>query len=220
MELQSASHLTGIDRGSRNTGASCLTDRRALRPRRGFPPKPLVVIGLGNEIARDDGVGILTARRLERLLARRGDAEAIPLPWAGLALLDALRGRRRAALVDCLTTGRLAPGTVVRFRTGDGDGDDGFPGSVRLNSFHDLDFATALELGRELGWSLPEEIAVWAVEGGVVDEFGEGLSPPVLAAVDRVVTEILAFLAPAEGRGDELETTVEKTRTKTETVTP
>jgi hydrogenase maturation protease len=162
-----------------------------------------VVVGLGNEIARDDGVGILTARRLERLLARRGDAEAIPLPWAGLALLDVLRGRRRAALVDCLTTGRLAPGTVVRFRADERHGDDrgDFPGSVRLNSFHDLDFATSLALGREIGWSLPEEIAVWGVEGGVVDEFGEGLSPSVLAAADRVVAEVLDFLTPISDPG-------------------
>ena len=43
---------------------------------------------------------------------------------------------------------------------------------------------------------MPEEIAIWAVEAAIVDEFGEGLSPPVAAAVDRVVGEVLEFLEP------------------------
>ncbi len=150
--------------------------------------KPCVVIGLGNEIARDDGVGIFAARRLERLLAGRDDTEVVALPWAGFALLDVLAGRRRAALVDCLCSGEHPPGTVVRLDEHD------FRGSVRLGSFHDINFPTVLALGRRMGWSMPGEIAIWAVEGEVVDQFGEGLSPRVAAAVDRVVEEVLGFL--------------------------
>ncbi len=152
--------------------------------------KPDVVVGLGNEIVRDDGVGILAARRLEHILSTRGDIEVVALPWAGFALLDVLGGRRRAAMIDCLVTGRHAPGTIVRLDEHD------FSGSVRLVSFHDVDFPTVLALGRKLGFAMPEQIAVWAVEGGVVGEFGEGLSAPVAAAVDRVVGEVLEFMEP------------------------
>lgn len=150
--------------------------------------QPNLVVGLGNEIARDDGVGILAARRLERLLAHRDDVDVVALPWAGFALLDVLAGRRRAALVDCLCSGEHPPGTVVRLDEHD------FRGSVRLNSFHDVNFPTALALGRRMGFSLPGEIAIWAVEAAVVDEFGEGLSPPVAAAVDQVVGQVLRFM--------------------------
>ena len=152
-----------------------------------------VVVGLGNEIARDDGVGIAAAREIERRIAGRPadsrDVEVVPLPWAGFALLDVLAGRRRAALIDCLVTGEQPPGTIVRLDEGD------VRGSVRLNSFHDIAFPTALALGRDLGWTMPEEIAIWAVEAAVVDRFGEGLSAPVAAAVGRVVDEVLAFLS-------------------------
>ncbi len=150
--------------------------------------RPDIVIGLGNEIARDDGVGIRVAQRLAPLLADRRDTEVIALPWAGFALLDALAGRRRAALVDCLASGRHPPGTVVRLDEHD------FRGSVRLNSFHDINYPTVLGLGRRMGVSLPGEIAIWAVEGAVMDEFGEELTPPVAAAVDRVAGEVLEFL--------------------------
>ncbi len=148
------------------------------------------VVGLGNEIARDDGVGIVAAKRLESLLAARDDVEVVALPWAGFALLDVLAGRRRAALVDCLCSGQHPPGTVVRLDEHD------FQGSVRLGSFHDINFPTVLALGRRMGWTMPEEIAIWAVEGAVMDEFGEGLSPAVAASLDRVVEEVLEFLNP------------------------
>ncbi len=152
--------------------------------------RPNVVVGLGNDIARDDGVGIVAAGRLEPLLSARSDVEVVALPWAGFALLDVLAGRRRAALIDCLVSGAHPAGTVVRLDEHD------FAGSVRLSSFHDINFPTVLALGRRMGWAMPEEIAIWAVEAAVVDEFGERLSPPVAAAVDRVVGEVLEFFQP------------------------
>ena len=166
-------------------------------PRRGLPEpivhadQPLdVVVGLGNEIARDDGVGIAVARELERRLLGYRDVEVVALPWAGFALLEVLAGRRRAALIDCLVTGEYPPGTVVRL-----DADD-VRGSVRLNSFHDLAFPTALALGRDLGWPMPSEVAIWGIEATVADRFGEHLSPPVADAVNRVASAVLAFLPP------------------------
>ncbi len=152
--------------------------------------RPNVVVGLGNEIARDDGVGILAAHRLEPLLEARGDVEVVALPWAGFALLDVLAGRRRAALIDCLVSGAHPADTVVRLDERD------FAGSIRLNSFHDVNFPTVLALGRRMGWAMPEEIAIWAVEAAVVDEFGEGLTPPVAGAVERVVPQVLEFFEP------------------------
>ncbi|MCP3960687.1 MAG: hydrogenase maturation protease [bacterium] len=150
--------------------------------------RPNLVVGLGNEIAGDDGVGIRAARWLERLLAGREDVEVVALPWAGFALLDMLAGRRRVAIVDCLVSGRHAPGTIVRLDESD------FRGSVRLVSFHDIDFATVLAFGRRMALPMPAEIAIWAVEGGTVDTFAEGLSAPVDAAVPRVADEVVAFL--------------------------
>jgi len=169
--------------------------RRRLPLIHGCPDRPdRVVVGLGNEIASDDGVGIRVAQELQRILADRTDVEVLALPWAGLSLLDALARRRQAAIIDCLVTGEHEPGTVVRLDEND------FRGSVRLNSFHDIDFATVLALGIRLGWAMPESIGIWGVEGKVVDEFGENLSPPVADALEGVVTEVLRFLDLRDGR--------------------
>ena len=146
------------------------------------------MVGLGNEIVGDDGIGIEAARQLEALLAGCPAVDVVALPWAGLSLLDVLVGRQRAALIDCLQSGRYAPGSVVRLEVGD------LSGATRLLSFHDIDLPTALDLGRRLGWPLPEEIALWGVEAERAEEFGVGLSAPVFAALPELVAEVLEFL--------------------------
>lgn len=162
--------------------------RAAPQPLGNCLPRPNVIVGLGNEIAGDDGAGIWVARKLGEILQDRPEVEVVPLPWAGFSLLDVLVGRQRAAIVDCLCTGLHPPGTIVRLNEND------FRGSVRLNSFHDINFATVLELGRRMGWQMPKQIAIWGIEGEEMDSFKEELSPPVYAAVDQIINEILRFL--------------------------
>jgi hydrogenase maturation protease len=150
-----------------------------------------LIIGLGNEIAGDDGVGIHVARILRRRLAGSPFVDVVALPWAGFALLDAIRGRDRVAIVDCLMSGCRPAGTIVRLD------EEGIEGSVRLNSFHDIAFPTVLALGRRMGWDMPEQVAIWGVEAEQAGVFYEGLSWPVAAAVEPLIVEVLGFMAPA-----------------------
>ena len=169
----------------RESGQDLLT---SPHPDSGFPA-PNVVVGLGNEIAADDGVGIAAARHLEFELDNDPDVDVIALPWAGFALLDVLRGRRRAAIIDCLVTGERPPGTIVHIDERD------LAGSVRLNSFHDISYPTVMELGRQMGWDMPDSIAIWGIEAGTADIFSETLSPPVAAAVAEVANEVIEYLS-------------------------
>jgi hydrogenase maturation protease len=161
--------------------------RRPMSPRT-VATAPYVVVGLGNDIASDDGVGIHVARALEARFRDREDVEVVALPWGGFALLDVLRGRRRAALVDCLTTGAHPPGAVVRLDATD------FSGSPRLNSFHDISYPTVMDLGRTLGWEMPDDVAIWGVEGAATEVFGEDLSPALAASVDEVVQQMTEYI--------------------------
>ena len=145
---------------------------------------PIVLIGLGNDIACDDGVGIYTAHLLESEYRHRDDVEVVALPWAGFALLDVLRGRRCAVVVDSLLTGRYPPGTIVRLDIAD------LSGSVRLNSFHDISYPMVLDLGRSLGWEMPDDVSIFGIEIDVADEFGEILTPAVAEAAATVVREV------------------------------
>jgi hydrogenase maturation protease len=160
-----------------------------------------VIIGLGNEIAGDDGVGIRAAQKLRRQLRNRHDVDVVELPWAGLRLLTALRGYREAILLDCLQSRKHPPGTVVRLS------EDDFAGSVRLNSFHDLNYPTALAFGRALGWPMPSNVEIYAVEGGSCDRFTSCLTPAVeegLRELVRLVTSRLRVLC-APGPCEEVE---------------
>lgn len=152
-------------------------------------PAPQVIVGLGNDIAADDGVGIAAARHLEHELGNVSGVDVVALPWAGFALLDVLRGRRRAAIIDCLVTGEYPPGTIVHIDESD------LAGSVRLNSFHDISYPTVMALGRQMGWEMPDSIAIWGIEAGTADIFCETLSPPVAAAVEEVADEVIDYLS-------------------------
>jgi hydrogenase maturation protease len=164
-----------------------MTVRLSNRP--AIDTAPNVAVGLGNDIAGDDGAGIEVARILGGDLAEHSEIDVVALPWAGFALLDVLRGRKRAAIVDCLTTGAYPPGTIVRMDESD------LAGSVRLISFHDISYPTVMALGRRMGWAMPETIAIWGIEASSMGTFTEQLSPVVAAATRRVAAEVMAFLA-------------------------
>lgn len=157
------------------------------------PTTPDVVIGLGNDIAGDDGAGIEVARILNERLVDDADVAVVALPWAGFALLDVLSGRKRAAIVDCLITGIHPPGTIVRI------GETDIAGSVRLNSFHDISYPTVMALGRRLGWEMPETIAIWGIEASEVGVFSENLSSAVARSTHEVANQVIEFLRTRDG---------------------
>ncbi len=146
---------------------------------------------MGNDIAGDDAVGILAARRLSRLVGRLSHVDVVELPWAGLHLLDAIRGYDQAILIDSAQTGRHRPGTVVRFCESD------FAGSVRLNSFHDINYPTAIAFGRAMGWRMPDRVEIFAVEGAAFDEFTTRLTPAVAVGLEDVVYQVGTMVGAA-----------------------
>jgi len=78
--------------------------------------------------------------------------------------------------------------------------EEGFAGSVRLNSFHDIAFPTVMGLGRRMGWHMPRQVAIWGIEAECIGEFREGLSPAVAGAVEPVIQEVLGFMGIVEDR--------------------
>jgi len=114
----------------------------------------------------------------------------VELAWAGLRLLSEMRGYHRAILIDSLLPGEYDPGTVVRLDAPD------LVGSLRLNAFHGLDFATTMALGRALGWSIPGDVKIIAVQGERFDRFETELTPAVQHALGVAVDRVLSLLPP------------------------
>ncbi|MGA2512433.1 MAG: hydrogenase maturation protease [Candidatus Limnocylindrales bacterium] len=164
---------------------------RDLQPR-------TIVIGLGNPLLGDDGVGWLVADEVEGLLGtaqragrRVPEVEIERLGVGGLRLMECLTGYEAAILVDAAEfPGR--PIGEVRSCSLDDLADFA---AGHLDSSHDASLKTALALGRGLGAVLPRSIQTVTVQARRTDEFSEKLSPEVSAAIPaaaEIVVELLA----------------------------
>jgi hydrogenase maturation protease len=153
-------------------------------------PGRTVVLGLGNPVLRDDGVGLVVAAAVLRLLEQTPvqGVDVLASTRAGFELLDLLRGYRRAILIDCLTRPDPVPGRVHRLSL------DDVAGSARLVNAHDLSVGNAFGLADRLGIPMPQEVDIVAVEGGDTQTFAEGLTPDVAAAVGPLAAAIHADL--------------------------
>jgi hydrogenase maturation protease len=153
-----------------------------------------IIIGLGNPILGDDGVGWKVATELSNLdLGNTKTVEVDCLSIGGLTLMERLVGYHRAILVDALQTGQHAPGTVISLRLEDlPDRKTG-----HMSSAHDVNLKTALQLGREMGIQLPEQIIIVGIEAQRVYDFSEELSTVVEAAVPQAVQLVCDILQTA-----------------------
>jgi hydrogenase maturation protease len=140
-----------------------------------------VVIGVGNEYRRDDGVGPVVAAAIsERKLPGVRVVTGIEDP---MDLLDAWSGAALAVVIDAAVASPSTPGRIHRVAAGDVAAASGV-------STHGLDVTQALALGRALGRE-PERLVVFTVEAADTG-YGVGLTPRVAAAVPELVAAAVA----------------------------
>jgi len=145
------------------------------------------IIGLGNSILTDDGVGVYAARRLKDLLqVARPEVDVIEAEVAGFALLEMLVGWERVILIDAVQFGGVDPGTVMQIEASD------LHTSLRLRSVHEIDLPTVLALGEKLGYAMPKELVIYVVQGADILTLGERLTPAVAEALPRVIEAVLS----------------------------
>ena len=151
-----------------------------------------IVVGLGNPLLGDDGVGWRVAEEVKQQL---GDHSAVTVECyslSGLSLMEQLIGFDRVILIDSLNTGRHEQGVVVTFTLNSLE-DLTYGHSA---SAHDASLKTALGVGRSMGERLPadRDVHVVAIEAQHVYEFKEELSPAVAASVSVAVDKVCELL--------------------------
>lgn len=146
----------------------------------------MVVIGCGNILMRDDGLGV---RAIERL-AGQGVPDGVELIDAGTALIDVLpelAGAGRGVLVDAIRAGG-EPGAVYRLPL------DELKQRIETQgtqcSLHDVELREAINIMRLENMG-PAEIVVIAMEPAVVD-MGMELSEPVERALPKLLDAVMA----------------------------
>lgn len=149
----------------------------------------ILVLGLGNPILTDDGIGIHIVRNVASR-CRRNDLAFVEASLGGLRLLDLMAGYDQAIIVDAIQTPDGRPGQIYRLHTSD------LQRSLHLGSSHDLSLSSALALGRALGTGLPcdDAIVLIAVEVEDILTVGEICTPAVTSAIPRAVEAVLAEL--------------------------
>jgi len=148
-----------------------------------------IVIGLGNPLLTDDGLGIKAAALLRQRLGGDSKVDVMEAYTGGLDLMELMVGYGRAVVVDAVTTGHHRPGTLVEL------GLDDLLASRNSNSTHHTSLAVALETGKLLGLELPETVLFLGIEAGAANEFSEILTAPVRKTLPLLVEQVLTALA-------------------------
>jgi hydrogenase maturation protease len=169
---------------------------RSLPPEAGSALSKTLVVGLGNPILGDDGIGWRVAERVQARL--QADPQAAPgvevecLSLGGLSLMERLVGYGRAIIIDAVTTRQHPLGTVTCLPL------EALPdrSAGHTTAAHDTSLQTAIALGRSMGAPLPETILVVAVEAEQVYDFSEELSPEVAAAIPAAEQMVFDLIHP------------------------
>ena len=151
-----------------------------------------LVLGLGNPILTDDGVGIHVVREVSTR-SLPNNVTCAEASVGGLRLLEVIAGYERVIMVDAFQTPDGKPGDIHRLAASD------LRASLHAGSTHDLSFPGALRLGRSMGMALPhdEAIVIIAVEVEDIWTFSEECTPAVAVTIPRVVEAVLAELGGA-----------------------
>jgi len=157
-------------------------------------PKSLLVIGLGNPILSDDGVGWRVAEEVQKAIQVGPQASRESpgidfdyLALGGLSLMERMVGYSHAIVIDAIQTGREPPGKVNTFLLEELPE----PAQGRTTAVHDTTLQTAIQVGRDLGASLPGKIEIVTIEAQVLFDFSESLTPEVEAAVPEATRAVL-----------------------------
>lgn len=142
----------------------------------------VLVIGLGNDLLTDDGIGIYIAGQLRSAFS---GCDVIAAADSGFGLLDRMYGYERVIIIDSIITGKKPVGAIHRFSMRD------FKGHIPF-SVHSTDILSILKYARQCGFMVPDWIDFLAVEIEDNQTFGESFSEAIERQKQRLVVDIKA----------------------------
>lgn len=142
-----------------------------------------LVLGIGNILLRDEGVGVRVIEAMRRLPLGE-DIECIDGGTSGADLVDELADRPKVIVIDA-AKGDAAPGTVFRFGA-----DDLMQGADHALSLHEFGLLETLMAARHLGCA-PREVVIFGVQPKEVHA-GLELSSEVAGVLPKVIELVLA----------------------------
>jgi hydrogenase maturation protease len=149
--------------------------------------KEVLVFGIGNEILTDDAIGPKLVKDLESSLDLP-NVEFETAALGGLEVLEFIQGYRKVILIDAIKTKDGIPGDVYLFTL------DDFKETLHLSNLHDISFLTAIKLGNKLGFEMPKDMKVIAIE--IIEDlvFSNDFTEPLQKRYQEIYKDIKIFL--------------------------
>ena len=143
--------------------------------------KSTLIVGIGNILLGDEGVGVRAIERMQSMDLGE-DLELLDGGTSGADLVESLAGRDKVLVLDCVQF-EASPGTVVRLRAEDLAGED------RPVSIHQIGLVDSLLMTRRLGCA-PREVIVFGVVPASL-ACSLKLTPAVEAALPKLIQAVL-----------------------------
>jgi hydrogenase maturation protease len=142
----------------------------------------ILILGIGNILLRDEGVGVRVIEYLQTQPADPG-VELVDGGTAGFDLLDIISDRKAIILIDAIEAGH-PPGTIVRFAP-----EDLLPSDSPQMSVHNIDFAQALKMAALLKCA-PQKVIIFGVQPASIEP-GLELTPAIAPLVPKIASLVL-----------------------------
>ena len=148
-----------------------------------------LVLGIGNSILGDDGIGVRVAQELAGIV-KDENIDVLDVSVDGLNLLELIIGYGKLVVIDAIMTENGEVGAIYRLK----------PEKVcqparSAISPHHFNLATTLEIGKRLfPKEIPEEVVVFAIGTQDVTCVTEDMTEKVREAIPKVVSLILEEL--------------------------
>lgn len=134
--------------------------------------KKNLILGIGNDILTDDGIGPRLIDLIQKSCSFK-NTDFFSTTLGGLEILEFIIGYEKVIFIDAIRTEKGIPGSVNFFNLSD------FQETLHLSNLHDISFLTAIDLGKTLGFKIPEDMRIIAIE--IVEDkvFSKEFSPEI-----------------------------------------
>ena len=153
--------------------------------------KKTLILGIGSEILRDDGIALKLVNDLKVMLMEPFIHFETTLV-GGMDLINIINGYDNLILIDGIKTSKGIPGDIRYISVEEANK------TLHIDNFHDVKFTDTINLGQLLGMKVPANISIIAVEISEDKIFSNSLSdvlqikyPEVLLKVKTRVKEII-----------------------------
>ena len=146
-----------------------------------------LILGLGNDILSDDGMGFHIVSDLKNLISKN-DVVFETASCGGLELAEFIKDYNQAILIDAIRTTGGKPGDVFYFSTAD------FMETSHLSNLHDVSFLTALKLFRSMELKITHDIHIIAIEIIEDREFSNEFSPQIKMKYPAILKKVFKLV--------------------------